>query len=109
MSSWQMLLGDHLKILALQRSPSQTQWSSQCKVTTPSISLSLVFLTLYIGDRPLPSCLGGGDLDGDSYSLIPLIDMPRFQPKRWVLTCAFYATELVLLEFTLLRPTIRLQ
>jgi hypothetical protein len=27
-----------------------------------------------LGDRPLPSCLGGGDLDGDIYNLIPLDD-----------------------------------
>jgi RNA-dependent RNA polymerase len=28
------------------------------------------------GQRPLPSCLGGGDLDGDLYNLIPLDDCP---------------------------------
>lgn len=33
------------------------------------------------GDRPLSSCLGGGDLDGDVYNLIPLNDLPEFHPK----------------------------
>ncbi|EAU92881.1 RNA-directed RNA polymerase 2 [Coprinopsis cinerea okayama7 len=40
-----------------------------------------------LGDRPLPSCLGGGDLDGDIYNLIPLEDPQRpelrgFTPVR---------------------------
>ncbi|VDC02952.1 unnamed protein product [Peniophora sp. CBMAI 1063] len=34
------------------------------------------------GARPLPTCLGGGDLDGDLYNLIPLNDCPEFRPKR---------------------------
>lgn len=33
------------------------------------------------GDRPLPSCLGGGDLDGDTYNLLPLKDLPEFKPS----------------------------
>ncbi|KAJ7577369.1 RNA-directed RNA polymerase 2 [Mycena floridula] len=34
--------------------------------------------------RPLPSCLGGGDLDGDEYNVIPLVDLPEFRidPSR---------------------------
>lgn len=36
---------------------------------------------LMTGDRPVPSCLGGGDLDGDVYNLIPLDDLPNFWPK----------------------------
>ena len=35
-----------------------------------------------IGSRPLPSCLGGGDLDGDLYNLIPLNECPEFRPAR---------------------------
>ncbi|KZT74711.1 RdRP-domain-containing protein [Daedalea quercina L-15889] len=31
------------------------------------------------GRRPLPSCLGGGDLDGDVYNLTP---MPELRPRR---------------------------
>ncbi|KAG6813071.1 hypothetical protein H0H92_014130 [Tricholoma furcatifolium] len=31
-----------------------------------------------LGSRPLPSCLGGGDLDGDVYNLIPLKTCPEF-------------------------------
>ncbi|KAI0316865.1 RNA dependent RNA polymerase-domain-containing protein [Amylostereum chailletii] len=34
------------------------------------------------GPRPIPSYLGGGDLDGDLYNLIPLIDCPEFTPKE---------------------------
>lgn len=35
-----------------------------------------------IGSRPLPSCLGGGDLDGDVYNLISLKKYPEFTPSR---------------------------
>jgi RNA-dependent RNA polymerase len=28
----------------------------------------------------VPSCLGGGDLDGDTYNLIPLDVLPEFKP-----------------------------
>jgi len=34
------------------------------------------------GKRPLPTCLGGGDLDGDPYNIIPLKDHPYFTPKH---------------------------
>ncbi|KAH7883759.1 RNA-directed RNA polymerase 2 [Phlebopus sp. FC_14] len=34
------------------------------------------------GSRPLPSYLGGGDLDGDEYHLIPLLDVPEFTPQK---------------------------
>ncbi|KAI0316524.1 RNA dependent RNA polymerase-domain-containing protein [Amylostereum chailletii] len=34
------------------------------------------------GPRPIPSYLGGGDLDGDLYNLIPLDDCPEFMPKK---------------------------
>lgn len=30
----------------------------------------------------MPSCLGGGDLDGDVYNLIPLNDLPEFRPTK---------------------------
>ncbi|KAK2461790.1 hypothetical protein APHAL10511_006253 [Amanita phalloides] len=33
------------------------------------------------GKRPLASCLGGGDLDGDVYNLLPLDVMPEFRPR----------------------------
>ncbi|KAF9535863.1 RNA-directed RNA polymerase 2 [Crepidotus variabilis] len=32
------------------------------------------------GNRPVPSCLGGGDLDGDLYNLIPFTSLPEFFP-----------------------------
>ena len=41
-------------------------------ISTHFLSLSNPYSEL--GDRPLPSCLGGGDLDGDIYNLIPLDD-----------------------------------
>jgi len=34
-----------------------------------------------LGERPVPSCLGGGDLDGDLYNLIPLDVLPEFTPE----------------------------
>ncbi|KAF8633988.1 hypothetical protein AX15_001164 [Amanita polypyramis BW_CC] len=33
------------------------------------------------GTRPLQTCLGGGDLDGDLYNLLPLDKMPDFRPR----------------------------
>ncbi|TRM65783.1 RNA dependent RNA polymerase-domain-containing protein [Schizophyllum amplum] len=35
-----------------------------------------------VGERPLPSMLGGGDLDGDVYNVIPLGTHPEFRPKK---------------------------
>lgn len=52
---------------------------------------SLVYVFVFsfpnTGDRPLPSCLGGGDLDGDLYNLIPLEDpdfpeLSLFKPDK---------------------------
>ncbi|KAJ7042548.1 RNA-directed RNA polymerase 2 [Mycena alexandri] len=34
-----------------------------------------------LGERPLPSCCGGGDLDGDVYNIIPLNACPGFRPQ----------------------------
>ncbi|KAJ7456685.1 RNA-directed RNA polymerase 2 [Mycena latifolia] len=41
---------------------------------------SVVFSVL--GTRPLPSCCGGGDLDGDTYNIIPLKKCPGFFPEK---------------------------
>ncbi|KAK7064480.1 RNA-dependent RNA polymerase [Favolaschia claudopus] len=35
-----------------------------------------------LGKRPLASCCGGGDLDGDVYNIIPLNKCPEFSPTR---------------------------
>ncbi|KAJ3567357.1 hypothetical protein NP233_g6417 [Leucocoprinus birnbaumii] len=51
------------------------------------------------GKRPLPSCLGGGDLDGDIYNIIPLQDHPWFAPMKPLNDPAEYApTERKLLD-----------
>ncbi|THU79982.1 RdRP-domain-containing protein [Dendrothele bispora CBS 962.96] len=41
---------------------------------------TLVFSTT--DERPLPSCLGGGDLDGDEYNIVPLNTLPEFWIDR---------------------------
>jgi len=46
---------------------------------------------LFQGKRPLPSCLGGGDLDGDIYNIIPLACHPWFEPKKSLSAPAEYA------------------
>lgn len=35
------------------------------------------------GKRPIPSCLGGGDLDGDVYNLLPLAIHRSLTPLRY--------------------------
>ncbi|KAJ6574801.1 RNA-directed RNA polymerase 2 [Mycena capillaripes] len=44
------------------------------------LSNTVVFSVL--GKRPLPSYLGGGDLDGDTYNIIPLNKCPGFRPQK---------------------------
>ncbi|KAI4527022.1 RdRP-domain-containing protein [Schizophyllum commune Loenen D] len=41
------------------------------------------------GTRPLPTMLGGGDLDGDEYNLIPLNSHPEFRPARTVESASY--------------------
>ncbi|KAK1223808.1 hypothetical protein PQX77_013332 [Marasmius sp. AFHP31] len=53
------------------------------------------------GERPLPSYLGGGDLDGDLYSLIPLNHLPEFTPQRLSQPAVYKAAE----RKMLLRPS----
>lgn len=36
----------------------------------------------YRGTRSLPSCLGGGDLDGDEYNLILDVSLPRISSMQ---------------------------
>jgi RNA-dependent RNA polymerase len=50
---------------------------------------------LLTGERPLPSCLGGGDLDGDLYNLIPLddpehLELRDFLPRKPISSPASY-------------------
>ncbi|KAF7782738.1 hypothetical protein Agabi119p4_2114 [Agaricus bisporus var. burnettii] len=51
------------------------------------------------GDRPLPSCLGGGDLDGDPYNIIPLRDHPYFTPEKTYEPANYEAAEKQLTEW----------
>ncbi|KAF9015323.1 RNA-directed RNA polymerase 2 [Cyathus striatus] len=44
-----------------------------------------------VGDRPLPSALGGGDLDGDLYNILPLQNLPEFSPTHPPYSPAKYA------------------
>jgi RNA-dependent RNA polymerase len=41
----------------------------------PFRAFANLLFTLLAGTRPLPSCLGGGDLDGDTYNVTPFIDL----------------------------------
>ncbi|KAG7089313.1 hypothetical protein E1B28_011008 [Marasmius oreades] len=41
-----------------------------------NLANTVVFSTT--DERPLPSCLGGGDLDGDEYNVISLNELPEF-------------------------------
>ncbi|PPQ73217.1 hypothetical protein CVT24_010027 [Panaeolus cyanescens] len=66
--------GDVRIVHAIGRPPRDSCFEEE------SIRNTVVFSVL--GDRPLPSCLGGGDLDGDTYNLIPLGDFPEFTPIR---------------------------
>lgn len=52
------------------------------------------------GKRPLPSCLGGGDLDGDIYNVIPLNDpgLADFQPTGSYPAAKYPAAERKLLD-----------
>jgi RNA-dependent RNA polymerase len=46
----------------------------------------------------MPSCLGGGDLDGDIYNLIPLDDLPDFQPKTLYAPALYNAAQKKMLD-----------
>ncbi|KAJ6627235.1 RdRP-domain-containing protein [Mycena sp. CBHHK59/15] len=45
-----------------------------------TVVFSVLGKNLFPGKRPLPSCCGGGDLDGDTYNIIPLNKCPGFYP-----------------------------
>ncbi|GAW05784.1 RNA-dependent RNA polymerase [Lentinula edodes] len=51
--------------------------SGSCFAREP-LTNTVVFPT--IGSRPMPSMLGGGDLDGDTYNVIPLNIHPQLRP-----------------------------
>jgi RNA-dependent RNA polymerase len=56
------------------------------------------FLKFPSGERPIPSCLGGGDLDGDLYNLIPLSDpdykdLHSFKPEQLFPPASYEAAE----------------
>jgi hypothetical protein len=45
------------------------------------------------GQRPLPSCLGGGDVDGDVYNLLPLAIHKNLTPLRYFEPAKYIDTE----------------
>ncbi|KZV62229.1 RdRP-domain-containing protein, partial [Peniophora sp. CONT] len=65
--------GDVQIATAIGRPPAHSSFS---KEPLPNM---IVFAAR--GRRPLPSCLGGGDLDGDLYNIIPLNECPEFRPR----------------------------
>ncbi|KAF8807563.1 RNA-directed RNA polymerase 2 [Phlegmacium glaucopus] len=68
--------GDVMVVNAIGSPPQD----SDCPFAKEPLANTVVFSIL--GDRPVPSCLGGGDLDGDLYNLIPLNDLPKFHPTK---------------------------
>ncbi|KAF8167941.1 RNA-directed RNA polymerase 2 [Crassisporium funariophilum] len=66
--------GDVMIVHAIGRPPPNS-----CFAIEP-LANTVVFSVL--GTRPIPSCLGGGDLDGDVYNLIPLEKLPEFRPSK---------------------------
>ncbi|KAF8912826.1 RNA-directed RNA polymerase 2 [Gymnopilus junonius] len=66
--------GDVQIVHAIGQPPSSSPFAIEPLVNTVVFSIE--------GDRPVPSCLGGGDLDGDVYNLIPLNELPEFSPEK---------------------------
>ncbi|KAK0465407.1 RNA-directed RNA polymerase 2 [Desarmillaria tabescens] len=66
--------GDVRVVYAIGAPPEGSPFAAE------SLPNTVVFSTS--GPRPLPSMLGGGDLDGDLYNLIPLDSMPKFRPTK---------------------------
>lgn len=56
--------------------------------------LSNTLINVHLGSRPLPSCLGGGDLDGDVYNLTT---MPELRPRRTYEPASYVAAKKKLL------------
>ncbi|KAJ3575291.1 hypothetical protein NP233_g1206 [Leucocoprinus birnbaumii] len=73
--------GDVQIAIAIGRPPENSPFAEEPLPNTVVFSIK--------GNRPLPSCLGGGDLDGDVYSLLPLavhkhlIPMRYFEPAKY--------------------------
>ncbi|KAF9260078.1 RdRP-domain-containing protein [Marasmius fiardii PR-910] len=63
--------GDVQIVTAIGRPPRGSYFEQN------DLANTVVFSTT--DERPLPSCLGGGDLDGDEYNVIPLNVLPEFQ------------------------------
>ncbi|KAJ7139818.1 RNA dependent RNA polymerase-domain-containing protein [Mycena epipterygia] len=66
--------GDVQLVNAIGKPPSGSPFAHEPLPNTVVFSV--------LGKRPLPSCCGGGDLDGDTYNIIPLNKCPAFRPER---------------------------
>ncbi|KAJ7130056.1 RNA-directed RNA polymerase 2, partial [Mycena crocata] len=66
--------GDIQLVRAIGKPPSDSPFAEEPLPNTVVFSV--------LGARPLPSCLGGGDLDGDTYNIIPLNKCPGFWPQK---------------------------
>jgi hypothetical protein len=69
----------------------------------PQIFKSCFFSKTSSGNRPVPSCLGGGDLDGDLYNLFPLSDpnykdLQLFKPEKFASPANYEAAERQILD-----------
>ncbi|TFK30601.1 RNA-directed RNA polymerase 2 [Coprinopsis marcescibilis] len=86
--------GDIQVVHAIGRPPQGSLLEKEPLANTVVFSVRALCDQLLVqGKRPLPSCLGGGDLDGDIYNLIPLSDpkLSGFQPSQGTFPPSNYA------------------
>jgi len=76
--------GDVQVVRAIGRPPEESPFQKEPLMNTivfsvngnkPFRALANHSFTRLVGTRPLPSCLGGGDLDGDTYNVTPFEDL----------------------------------
>ncbi|KAF5354905.1 hypothetical protein D9756_005520 [Leucocoprinus leucothites] len=77
--------GDVQVAIAIGRPPEDSPFAKEPLPNTVVFSIK--------GKRPLPSCLGGGDLDGDVYNLLPLALHKHLTPLRYFEPADYAAAE----------------